>query len=158
MPERRPLNSKPVLKSSMFRLIFSSLAFSLILTLSQQISAAEFIEFRKDEHRLLAEVALTPSQRSRGLMWRKEMPENVGMLFILDPQPKQCFWMRNTYIPLTLAFLDDQFRILQLNDMQPLSEEMHCANTPAHFALEVNQGWFSRQGITVGDQLDAILP
>lgn len=120
--------------------------------------ASEFIVLTKGEHQLLAEVALTPSQRSQGLMWRTEMPENGGMLFILDPQPRQCFWMRNTYIPLTLVFLDQDFRILQFNDMTPLSDELHCAEQLASFALETHQGWFSQRNIAVGSRLEASLP
>ncbi|KDE40220.1 exported protein [Nitrincola lacisaponensis] len=120
--------------------------------------ANEFIVFKQGEHQLLAEVALTPSQRSQGLMWRTEMPENGGMLFILDPQPRQCFWMRNTYIPLTLAFLDQDFRILQFNDMTPLSDELHCAEQTASFALETHQGWFSQRDIQIGSYLEASLP
>ncbi len=115
--------------------------------------AMEFIEFRAGEHRVLAEVALTPTQRSQGLMWRTQIPEDMGMLFVLEPQPRQCFWMRNTYIPLTIAFMDQEFTIMQLNDMRPLSDDLHCAEQPAHFALEVNQGWFAERGILVGDRL-----
>lgn len=129
----------------------------LFFGLTHNLQSAEFIEFRKGEHQLYAEVALTASQRSRGLMWRMEMADNMGMLFILEPQSRQCFWMRNTYLPLTIAFLNQDFKIMQLNDMTPLSEELHCAEQPAHFALEVNQGWFNERGITVGDRLEATL-
>ncbi len=142
----------------MVRGLIKTLSVFFFLIFLGHSQAAEFVEFRQGEHRLLAEVALTPSQRSRGLMWRTEMPDHIGMLFILDTQSRQCFWMRNTYIPLTIAFLDESFTIMQLNDMQPLSDELHCADEPANFALEVNQGWFEVRGIGLGDQLEATLP
>lgn len=129
----------------------------LLLAFTNNLASTELIEFRKGEHQLFAEVALTASQRSRGLMWRMEMADNMGMLFILEPQSRQCFWMRNTYLPLTIAFLNQDFKIMQLNDMTPLSEELHCSEEPAHFALEVNQGWFAQRDIQVGDHLEATL-
>lgn len=140
-----------------FSIVKSCIGLVALLGLSVYLYATDFIELKSGEHQLLVEVALTPAQRSRGLMWRTEMPDNSGMLFILEAQSRQCFWMRNTYIPLSIAFLDEHFKILQLNDMTPLSEELHCADQPAHFALEVNQGWFEQRHIQVGDHLHAIL-
>ncbi|WLD58563.1 DUF192 domain-containing protein [Salinispirillum sp. LH 10-3-1] len=96
---------------------------------------------------LIAEVAATPDERSLGLMNREFMAEDRGMVFVFEQPGYHCFWMRNTLIPLTVIFLDAQQRIFQTNDMQPLSEQVHCANQPAHFALEVNQGWLQRQGL-----------
>jgi uncharacterized membrane protein (UPF0127 family) len=135
--------------------------FTSLLGLSVQLladAAVEYLLFDIQDQQLVVEVALSPEQRSRGLMNRLEMPANAGMLFILDPQPRQCFWMRNTYIPLTLAFLDEHFTLLQLSDMQPLSEELHCADQPSRFALEVHQGWFEQHDINVGQQLQPRLP
>lgn len=120
--------------------------------------AADFIHLRKDQHQIFVEVASTPAQRSRGLMGRKEMAEDKGMLFILDTTSRQCFWMRNTFIPLTIAYLDQDFKILQMSDMTPLSDTLHCAEQPATFALEVNQGWFAERNIGVGDFLQGSLP
>lgn len=142
----RTLAIRPIWRWSLFFLAFSHC-----------LQAAEVIEFRKGKHQIVAEVALTASQRSRGLMWRMEMPDNMGMLFILEPHSRQCFWMRNTYIPLTIAFLNKEFKIMQLNDMNPLSEDLHCSKEPADFALEVNQGWFAQRNIQVGDYLEGTL-
>lgn len=83
-------------------------------------------------------------------MYRESMSDEEGMIFIFDRPDRHCFWMRNTLIPLSIAFLDAQGRILQINDMQPESEELHCANRPASYALEVNQGWFAERGIRPG--------
>lgn len=121
-------------------------------------TGVEYLLFDIQDQQLVVEVALSPEQRSRGLMNRQALPANAGMLFILDPQPRQCFWMRNTYIPLTLAFLDENFTLLQLSDMQPLSDELHCADQPSSFALEVNQGWFEQHNVVVGEQLQPRLP
>lgn len=126
--------------------------------LLQADTGVEYLRLDIQGQQLVVEVALSPEQRSRGLMERLEMPANAGMLFILDPQPRQCFWMRNTYIPLTLAFLDENFTLLQLNDMQPLSDELHCADQASSFALEVNQGWFEQHEIEIGVQLQPHLP
>lgn len=96
---------------------------------------------------LVAEIAATSDERSLGLMNREFMAENRGMVFVFEQPGYHCFWMRNTLIPLTVLFLDAEQRIVQTNDMQPLSEQVHCAQQPAHFALEVNQGWLQRQGL-----------
>lgn len=150
-----PICLSTVLRKFVIRQIWLGVLF--FLTFSNSVQSAEFIEFKKGEHHIIAEVALTASQRSRGLMGRMEMADNMGMLFILEPHSRQCFWMRNTYIPLTIAFLDQDFKIMQLNDMTPLSEELHCSEEPVHFALEVNQGWFAQRDIQVGDYLEGTL-
>lgn len=98
------------------------------------------------------ELAQTPVQRSRGLMWREHLENDAGMLFIFERPEQLCFWMRNTLIPLSIGFFDAQFTLLQMSDMQPLSDETHCSDKPVRYALEVNQGWFDRQQIRVQDQ------
>ncbi len=98
-----------------------------------------------------AEVAQTHEHRARGLMGRKSLPVNHGMLFIFEQADKQCFWMRNTPLPLTIAFIDDTGRIVNFADMAPFSEQSHCASQPVRFALEMEQGWFKKRGVLVGD-------
>lgn len=137
---------------SIVKLLIMTCLFSLSALL-QADTGVEYLRLDIQGQQLVVEVALSPEQRSRGLMNRQEMPADGGMLFILDPQPRQCFWMRNTYIPLTLAFLDEHFTLLQLSDMQPLSDELHCADQPASFALEVNQGWFEQHDVEIGAKL-----
>jgi uncharacterized protein len=101
-------------------------------------------------HLIQAEVARTPAQRQIGLMNRKEMPVNAGMLFVFEQPGTQCFWMRNTLIPLTIAFLADDGTVVNLADMTPLSEASHCSAKPVRYALEMNQGWFAKRGIGPG--------
>lgn len=104
-------------------------------------------------HRLDVQLAQTQEQRQIGLMWRKDMPQHEGMLFIFDQPSTQCFWMRNTLIPLTAAFLEDDGTIVNLADMKPLNDDSHCSTKPVRFVLEMNQGWFSKRQIKPGFKL-----
>ncbi len=105
------------------------------------------------DREITVEVAATPETRSRGLMYRSSMPADAGMLFVYDDEAQRCFWMRNTLIPLSLAYVDASGEIRQILDMQPLTETTHCSKEGAQYALEMNQGWFERHGISPGDTL-----
>lgn len=98
-------------------------------------------------HRLQTEVAHKPRERAQGMMWRQTMPENRGMLFIFEGHAVHCFWMRNTLIPLSIAFLRDDGSIVNIRQMQPQQDAQHCPEEPVRFALEVNQGWFDKRNI-----------
>ncbi|MCW7537772.1 DUF192 domain-containing protein [Aquabacterium sp. A7-Y] len=100
-----------------------------------------------------AEVARTPEQRATGLMYRKSLAHNEGMLFVFEEPATQCFWMKNTLLPLSIAFLDEAGRVVNIADMQPQSLDSHCSAQPVRFALEVNQGWFAKRGIKAGFQI-----
>lgn len=100
-----------------------------------------------------AQIANTPQQRQIGLMFRKDMPTHEGMLFIFDEPQKQCFWMKNTLLPLSAAFLDDDGGIVNLVDMQPQSTDSHCSEKPVRYVLEMNQGWFAKKKIGKGYKL-----
>ena len=100
-----------------------------------------------------AQVAQTPQQHQIGLMFRKEMPQAEGMIFVFDRPGTQCFWMRNTLLPLTAAFVADDGRIVNLADMKPMTEDSHCSEEPVRFVLEMNQGWFARKNIKKGAKL-----
>ncbi|MDO8317837.1 DUF192 domain-containing protein [Rhodoferax sp.] len=104
-------------------------------------------------HLIAVQVASTPAQRNTGLMWRRSMPPNEGMLFVFDTPAIQCFWMKNTFLPLTAAFVAEDGRIVNLVDMQPLSERSHCSAEPVRFVLEMHQGWFAQRGIEAGQRL-----
>jgi len=104
-------------------------------------------------HRLDVQLAQTPEQRQIGLMWRKEMPQHEGMLFVFEQATIQCFWMRNTLIPLTAAFVEDDGTIVNLADMQPQKDDSHCSSKPVRFVLEMNQGWFAKRNIKPGFKL-----
>ncbi|HVL56643.1 MAG TPA: DUF192 domain-containing protein [Burkholderiaceae bacterium] len=106
-------------------------------------------------HLIRAEVADTPATRAIGLMLRERLGPNEGMLFVFQHKAPQCFWMKNTLIPLSIAFIDDDGRIANIADMQPHSEDSHCSAKPVRFALEMDQGWFARRGIAAGNQLSS---
>jgi uncharacterized membrane protein (UPF0127 family) len=104
-------------------------------------------------HNIVAMVARTPEQRAVGLMHRREMPVHEGMLFVFEQPATQCFWMKNTLLPLSIAFLADDGTIVNLADMQPQSLDSHCSAQPVRYALEMNQGWFARRGVNAGARL-----
>jgi uncharacterized membrane protein (UPF0127 family) len=104
-------------------------------------------------HRIVAMVADDPLERSHGLMWRREMAANEGMLFVFEQPAQQCFWMRNTLIPLSIAFLRDDGTIVNVAEMKPQTIDSHCSAAPVRYALEMNAGWFSRKGLRPGDRL-----
>ncbi len=104
-------------------------------------------------HLLDVQVAQTNDQRMTGLMHRKDMPPNEGMLFIFEQPTQQCFWMKNTLIPLTAAFIADDGTIVNLVDMKPQSLDSHCSEKPVRYVLEMNKGWFERKGLKAGFKL-----
>ena len=104
-------------------------------------------------HQIDAQVALTPEQRQIGLMFRKEMPQHEGMIFVFEQPAEQCFWMKNTILPLTAAFVADDGTIVNLADMKPQTTNPHCSAKPVRYVLEMNQGWFAKKGIKAGTKL-----
>jgi uncharacterized membrane protein (UPF0127 family) len=97
-----------------------------------------------------AEVAANNPDRERGLMFRTALGGNQGMVFVFDRADMECMWMKNTLIPLSVAFMDDSGRILNIEDMQPQTENNHCAKAPARYALEMSLGWFTAHGVKPG--------
>ena len=104
-------------------------------------------------HQIDAQVAQTPQERTIGLMHRKEMPTHEGMLFVFERAGVQCFWMKNTLLPLTAAFVADDGTIVNLADMKPQTTDSHCSTQPVRYVLEMNQGWFAKRHIAAGTQL-----
>ncbi len=104
-------------------------------------------------HVIRAELASTPEQQAIGMMFRSEMGANEGMLFVNADSSPRCFWMRNTLIPLTIAFIADDGRIVNLADMEPRSEQSHCSAKAVRYALEMRQGWFAKRGLKAGSRL-----
>lgn len=111
------------------------------------------VELTVGMHRIDAQVAKAPQERQIGLMHRKEMPPQEGMLFIFEQPAEQCFWMKNTLLPLTAAFVDDDGTIVNLADMKPQTLDSHCSTKPVRYVLEMNQGWFAKKGIKAGAKL-----
>ena len=107
-------------------------------------------------HRIDAQLALTPEQRQIGLMWRKAMLAHEGMLFVFEQPSQQCFWMKNTLIPLTAAFIDDDGTIVNLVDMKPQTLNPHCSAKPVRYVLEMNIDWFTKKNIKAGSKIIGI--
>ena len=104
-------------------------------------------------HNIQAQLAQTPDQRAIGLMNRSTMGTNEGMLFAFDSAATQCFWMKNTLLPLSIAFLTDNGTIVNIDDMKPQTLDSHCSKQPVRYVLEMNQGWFAKRGIKAGARL-----
>jgi uncharacterized membrane protein (UPF0127 family) len=140
--------------------LFSRLCAALVLIGATSVWAQQAmlprLELTIGFYRVTAETAATPETRQIGLMARRGMAEHEGMLFIFPQAARHCMWMKNTLIPLSVAFLDEGGRIINIRDMQPGSEESHCADAPARFALEMNRGWFSAKGITSGSAVKGL--
>jgi uncharacterized protein len=107
-------------------------------------------------HQIDVQLAMSPEQKQTGLMWRKEMPQHEGMLFVFDMPSKQCFWMKNTLLPLTAAFVADDGTIVNLVDMKPQTLDSHCSTKPVRYVLEMNKGWFAKKGIKAGAKLTGV--
>ena len=104
-------------------------------------------------HQMDIQLALTPEQHQIGLMYRSDMPQGEGMLFVFQAPAKQCFWMKNTVLPLTAAFIADDGSIVNLEDMKPQTTDSHCSLKPVRYVLEMNQGWFNKKGVKPGFKL-----
>ncbi len=113
------------------------------------------VELTAGLHLIRAELAEEPGTRARGLMMREKLGNNEGMLFVFPEKAGHCFWMRNTLIALSIAFLDEDGTIVNIADMNPRSEQSHCPARPIRFALEMERGWFATRGLTAGAKLSA---
>jgi uncharacterized membrane protein (UPF0127 family) len=110
-------------------------------------------------YRLQVEIAADPSARICGLSGRMSMPEETGMLFIFPTPSRPSFWMKDTKIPLSIAFIDDNDRIVSIQDMAPMqTDALYCPPDPVRYAVEVNMGWFARRGVAIGDAVDLRIP
>jgi uncharacterized membrane protein (UPF0127 family) len=136
----------------------SALSTFLVLLLSLPVLADELprVDLTAGFYRIQAEVAARDPDRMQGLMHRRSMPANHGMLFVFAQAARHCMWMRNTLLPLSVAFLDEEGRILNIEDMQPQTEDNHCAAKTARYALEMNLGWFAGKGIKPGTRIGGL--
>lgn len=126
------------------------------LTFPALAQGLPMLELTAGMHRIEAEVVNTQEARMRGLMQRRAMPAQRGMLFVFDADARHCMWMKNTLMPLSVAFLDAEGRIINVEEMQPQTENNHCAAKPARYALEMNAGWFKSRGFGPGVTLRGI--
>jgi uncharacterized protein len=145
-------------------LLLLTALFPLWLVLAQPAAAQNAPEVQQPQqlptttlragmHLIKAEVAQTQREQMIGLMWRKSMGANDGMLFIFPQATKQCFWMKNTLIPLSIAFIADDGRVVNVDEMQPQTTQSHCSSEPVRYVLEMNKGWFAKKGIAAGARL-----
>jgi uncharacterized protein len=145
----------------MYRFQKSLRAGALVVTLLALAASAQdgpqaklkVIELTAGMHVIHAELAVSQEQQSTGMMFRRGMGANDGMLFVYNDSAKRCFWMHNTWVPLTIAFVASDGTIVNLADMQPLDEQSLCSEIPVQYALEVPQGWFAKRGFKVGLKL-----
>jgi len=123
---------------------------------STALAQLPILELSAGIHVIRAEVAYTFETRARGLMFRKRLGPNEGMFFVFPQSELHCMWMRNTLIPLSVAFVDEKGKIVSISDMQPQTETSHCAAAPAKFALEMSAGWFAAKGIKSGTTIQGL--
>ena len=142
------------------RAVLAAFTFALALPAAAQTAAPAkplpVATVKVAGHALKVEVVSTPEQRARGLMFREKMGRNDGMLFIFDEPGYHAMWMMNTLIPLSVAFLDGEGRILNIEDMQPKTLDSHAAQGPARYAIETNVGWFAERKVKAGDKVTGL--
>lgn len=132
------------------------LAAMFLVSLPASAQQVPLLELSAGMHRIEAEVVNTGPGRMVGLMQREYLAPQRGMLFVFDADARHCMWMKNTLIPLSVAFLDSSGKIINIDEMQPQTENNHCAGRPARFALEMNAAWFRKRGIGPGFVIDGI--
>lgn len=126
---------------------FQSLAFAAGLPVIPLTIGKEVIQ---------AEVATTPASQELGLMYRKSLPESAGMLFVFEQKAGHCFWMKNTDLPIAIAFIEDDGKIINVEEMKPQTEDNHCPKRATRFALEMNSGWFSKRNLGPGRIIEGL--
>lgn len=132
-----------------------ALSLSLLLFVASA-QAQEPLRLRIQGHELHAEYAQTVAQRERGLMGRRELAVDSGMLFRFDEVRRHCLWMKDTPLPLSAAFFGEDGLLVDVIDLEPFNTEIRCSKRPARYALEMNQGWFDERGVELGARLAGI--
>ncbi len=140
---------------------FNKALISSVFTLAALASSAQegpqprlpTIDITAGMHVIRAEVAQAPQEQATGMMFRRSMGANEGMLFANNHSERRCFWMRNTLLPLAIAFIADDGGIVNIAEMKAQSDESHCSEKPVRYALEMNQGWFAKRGLKAGFKL-----
>ncbi len=132
------------------------LIFALYFAPVSAQAAMPQVELTIHKHALSAEVASNDADRMQGLMHRRMLPENRGMLFVFQNLAYHGMWMMNTYVPLSVAFIDDAGVIINIENMQPHTRDSHSAKKPARYALEMNLGWFHKRGIKPGMKIEGL--
>ncbi len=131
-------------------------AFGLLFSISAFATSLPTIELKIGKEVIKVEVASTAASQQLGLMFRKSMPDNAGMLFIFDQKAAHCFWMKNTLIPLAVAFIEDDGRIVNIDEMKPQTEDNHCPTRAVRYVLEMNTQWFDKKQIGAGKLVEGL--
>jgi len=140
----------------MSRLLASLVTLATLFAAAPAAAQMPVMELTAGFHRIEAEIAADQNNRMQGLMHRRTMDANHGMLFVFTRDERHCMWMRNTLLPLAVAFLDADGRIINVEEMKPQTEINHCAAKPARYALEMNAGWFAARAIKAGQKIGGI--
>jgi uncharacterized protein len=149
------------MKRTASTLLKRALPAALVLALAgtanaQQPAKFPVIALNAGMYVIKAEVAANDAEREQGLMFREKMAPNEGMLFVFPAPASVCMWMKNTLLPLSVAFMDAQGKIVNIEDMQPQTLDSHCSSKMVRYALEMNQGWFKQKGIKQGNAIDGL--
>ncbi|KRB73428.1 DUF192 domain-containing protein [Noviherbaspirillum sp. Root189] len=147
------MNPRIFVQTAVAALLFSALP---VVTFAQQAPHFPTISLTAGMHVIKAEVAARDAERQQGLMNREKMGANEGMVFLFDAPAGVCMWMKNTLIPLSVAFIDESGKIVNIEDMQPQTTDSHCAKKPVRYALEMNQGWFKQKNIKPGTKIEGL--
>jgi len=141
--------------SARLALFLASLAGACSMAFAQQVPQPKLptIDLQSGMYLIKAEVAGNYATRMVGMMMREKMASNEGMLFLFPEKEKQCMWMKNTLLPLSVAFIDENGVILNIEDMKPQTEDSHCSVKPSPYALEMNLGWFKQKGVKAGSKI-----
>lgn len=124
--------------------------------LAQQAPKFPVVSLTAGIHVIKAEVAARDEERQQGLMFREKMAANEGMVFVFEAPAGVCMWMKNTLLPLSVAFIDENGKIINIEDMKPQTTESHCAKKLVRYALEMNQGWFKQKNIKPGSVIEGL--
>lgn len=143
-------------RSALTALLAASAIAASTNAIGQQVSRFPVISLNAGMHVIKAEVAAKDADRQQGLMFREKMGQNEGMVFIFDAPAGVCMWMKNTLIPLSVAFIDESGKIVNIEDMQPQTLDSHCARKPVRYALEMNLGWFRQKNIKPGTVIEGL--
>ncbi len=138
------------------KIAFAALIVGTTPALAQQTFKLPVTTITAGMHVIKAEIAATDEARQQGLMFRKKMGQNEGMLFVFPSAASVCMWMKNTFLPLSVAFINDDGKIVNIEDMQPKALESHCAGGQVRYALEMNQGWFKQKNIKPGSRIEGL--
>jgi hypothetical protein len=144
---------------AMKRIFLTAIVFSIVVSVAAGAPAVVELPTTTltiGKQKVIAEVAATPDQRSTGLMYRFSLKPDHGMIFVFENAEPQGFWMKNTFIPLSIAFIGGDGHILNIEDMAPQDERTHWSNGPAQYALEMRKGWFAERGISAGDRVEGL--